>query len=339
MKEDKYHICPSLLQRVKGESGYSAKAEKLLFDGVSVSPILPYENLDTDPSVIDTFTDNSKRISLSGVQIKFSLLVDGGVLRLTTASEQGLYILKPKPGHIRNAVYCAANEHLTMQIASQIFKIQTAPNGLCFFSSGEPAYFVRRFDIVGDEKLRKEDFAALAGLTNRQGGSNYKYDHLSYQDFAILIDRYSSMPMVDKYRFFTLMVFNYVFCNGDAHLKNFSLLEDNRGKFKLSPAYDLLNTRLHVDDEIFAMRRGLFSEPKSGYFYGSSLAVVGRTFFEFGRLIGLPDTSIKNVLDSFCEIRPETDELIDNSFLSDDLKKEYKLNYKGRINSYLTIRE
>lgn len=339
MKEDKYHICPSLLRQVKEESGYSTRARMLLFDGKNVSPVLPYNNLETDHSAIDTFMDNSKRISLSGVQIKYSLLIDGEELRLTTASEQGLYILKPKPGHVRNAAYCAANENLTMQIASQVYKIQTAPNGLCFFRNGESAYFVRRFDLSGNEKLRKEDFAALAGLTNRQGGSNYKYNNLSYQEFAVLIDRYSSMPVVDKFRFFTLMVFNYVFCNGDAHLKNFSLLEDTRGKFKLSPAYDLLNTRLHVDDEIFAMRRGLFSEPKPEYFYGPSSAVVGRTFFEFGRLIGLPDASIKKTLDTFCEVQSKTDELIDNSFLSDELKNTYKLNYKGRINSYLTIRE
>lgn len=155
----------------------------------------------------------------------------------------------------------------------------------------------------------------------------------------MLIDRYSSIPLVDKLKFFTLTVFNFVFCNGDAHLKNFSLLEDLQGKFKLSPAYDLLNTRLHVDDEIFAMRKGLFVEPKSEYFYGPSSAVVGRTLFVFGRLIGLPDTSVKKVLDDFCELHPKTDELVENSFLSDSLKKEYRLNYKGRINSYLVIRE
>lgn len=87
-----------------------------MFDGSNVSSVLPYDNLETDNSVIDTFTDNSKRISLSGVQIKYSLSVDNGELRLTTVHEQGRYILKPKPGHIRNAAFCAANENLTMQI-------------------------------------------------------------------------------------------------------------------------------------------------------------------------------------------------------------------------------
>lgn len=333
-----HSVCPSLLKNIAGEAGYSKKAKLLLFDGKNVSHLLPYECFDGDNGAIDIFADNSRRVSLSGVQIKYSLVIDHGELRLTTSAEQGTYILKPKPSHIRNASYCAANENLTMQIASQVYKIRTAPNGLCFFKNGEIAYFVRRFDIRNGEKCRKEDFASLAGLTNKNGGSEYKYDNLSYQDFASLIDQYSSMPVVDKLRFFTLIVFNYVFCNGDAHLKNFSLLEDKNGKFVLSPAYDLLNTRLHVDDGIFAMTKGLFTTPLPEYFYGPVSAVVGHTFFCFGQLIGLPDAGINRVLDDFCTVNPRIDELIDNSFLSESLKKEYKQCYKSRINSYLTIR-
>ena len=64
-----------------------------------------------------------------------------------------------------------ANEHLTMQIASRIFKIQTAENGLVFFSNNEPAYLIKRFDIGLDgTKLGKEHFASLAGKTEENAG-------------------------------------------------------------------------------------------------------------------------------------------------------------------------
>lgn len=53
------------------------------------------------------------------------------------------------------------------------------------------------------------------------------------------------MWMVDMKRFFELVVFNYIYANGDAHLKNFSLIRQGED-FRLTPAYDLLNTALHI---------------------------------------------------------------------------------------------
>lgn len=221
------HICPSLLRETGGESGYSSKALKQLFDGKNISCELPYKHFD-DNVGIDIFNNNSKRISVSGVQIKYSLVADDGILRLTKEGEQGEFILKPVPNNLRNKEFCPANEHLTMQIAAQVYGIPTAPNGLCFFQDGTPAYFVRRFDLSEKGKLQKEDFASLAGLTRKNGGSDYKYDNLAYEEFAGIIDKYSSVPQVDKLRFFELVLFNFVYSNGDAHLKNFSLLEEKK---------------------------------------------------------------------------------------------------------------
>ena len=54
--------------------------------------------------------------------------------------------------------------------------------------------------------------------------------------------------MVDMERFFELVVFNYIYANGDAHLKNFSLILNGQD-YRLAPAYDLLNTSLHVNGD------------------------------------------------------------------------------------------
>ena len=154
-------------------------------------------------------------------RLRYSLVADDGILRLTKEGEQGEFILKPVPNNLRNKEFCPANEHLTMQIAAQVYGIPTAPNGLCFFQDGTPAYFVRRFDLSEKGKLQKEDFASLAGLTRKNGGSDYKYDNLAYEEFAGVIDKYSSVPQVDKLRFFELVLFNFVYSNGDCPLKNF----------------------------------------------------------------------------------------------------------------------
>ena len=75
----------------------------------------------------------------------------------------------------------------------------------------------------------------------------------------------SHLPIykLEAIRLFKLLVFNYLFSNGDAHLKNFSIVETPLGDYRLSPAYDLLNTRIHVDDNDFALDDGLLPKNKS----------------------------------------------------------------------------
>lgn len=122
-----------------------------------------------------------------------------------------------------------------MQIASQVYNIPTAANGLCFFQNDEPAYITRRFDIAPNgRKFRKEDFASLAGISKGNKGPNYKYDVLSYEEMADIIKQYVSASSVEVLKFFRLVIFNFLFSNGDAHAKNFSLLETPSGDFILA---------------------------------------------------------------------------------------------------------
>ena len=71
-------------------------------------------------------------------------------------------------------------------------------------------------------------------------------------------------------RFYKVILFNYLFSNGDAHLKNFSLIQTKFGDFRLSPAYDLLCTYLNTPNEP-AMTLDLFS----GDYYSDSYNVLG----------------------------------------------------------------
>jgi serine/threonine-protein kinase HipA len=72
-----------------------------------------------DPEDADRLRENRKRISISGVQIKASLVLDKNKLRLTQPGEQGQYILKPIPYDVNYPKYVPANEHLTMQMNYQ----------------------------------------------------------------------------------------------------------------------------------------------------------------------------------------------------------------------------
>lgn len=317
------HVCPSTL--AEGFDTYSPSARKLLFDGNKVNHYMDMSSPDTDDIQIKETLSNVGRISLSGAQPKFSVLVgEDRKLRYTKEGEQGTYILKPRPNayQILNKDNCAANEHLTMQIAEQVYKIETAHNGICFFSNDEMAYFTRRFDVAPNGgKYQQEDFAALMGYTKMNGGSDFKYLNGSYEECAEIINRHVKAARVDLLRFFRLIVFNFVSLNDDAHLKNFSLI-NRHGEYRLSPAYDLMNTSLHlVNSRIFALDKGLFRE---GMTINDTHSVGKKEFMEFGRRIGLPDSLVQRELERFSQDNPLIDSLIDKSFLSDVLKKQYR---------------
>lgn len=325
-------VCPSTL--ALGFSTYCPLAKRLLFDGKAVSHIFPeISPKDLDADRLQDTVQHIGRISLSGVQPKFSAIVGEDLrLRYTRDNERGHFILKPQPSsyHIINREFCAANESLTMQLASQVYRIETAANGLCFYENDEIAYITRRFDIHGGGKYRQEDFASLMGLTKSNGGADYKYSRASYEDCADVIRRHVKAYRIDLLRFFRLVLFNFISLNDDAHLKNFSLI--NTGyEYRLTPAYDLINTSLHlVNHRIFALDKGLFKE---GMQLSDVRQVCRNDFEEFGHRIGLNDKTVQRELDFFAAAHPEAEQLIDRSFLSEELKKQYRssLDYRRKM--------
>ena len=323
-------VCPSTLQ--EGFATYSPSARRQLFDGKEVSPVLDFDSPNNDSAAKEAYLKNVGRISLSGVQPKASLVLDAeGHLVKPDENERGTYILKPAPSSyaLFDRKYCPANEHVTMQLASQVYQIETAVNSICFFRDGETAYLCRRFDVGPDgQKYSQEDFASLAGLTNANGGSDFKYSNLSYEECADIIRRYVKAAPVEILKFFRIIVFNYLTLNDDAHLKNFSLINRGDGEYHLAPAYDLINTSLHLSmPRIFALDKGLFKE---GMQLPDTKTVGRKDFEEFGRRIGLSERLIKRELNFFATEYPLAKELIDRSFLSESLKRSYWLSYNYR---------
>ena len=323
------NVCPSSL--AGGNDTYSKEALKSLFDGKRVSHIFNGVSPESDTIEIREAIKTVGRISISGVQPKFSAVIgEDNRLRYTKDKEQGTFILKPKPTSriIINREYWGANENLTMQLASQVYDIETAPNGLCFFENDHSvAYITRRFDVYDGGKYKQEDFAVLLGRNKDTHGEDYKYDNISYEECAEVIHKYVKPALVDIRKFFRIILFNFLTLNDDAHLKNFSLIE-REGEFRLAPAYDLVNTSLMIrEPRIFAFEKGLFKE---GMNLTDTRWVNRNDFEEFGRRIGLPERLIKKELDFFIKTKPKAEKLIANSFLSDELKSQYWESYDYR---------
>lgn len=311
---------------------YSRTALKRLFDGRKVNHILAYDPPQLSEEAATIFIENRKRISISGVQEKLSLILDKNILRLTIEGEQGTHLLKPIPRDLKKVGQVPANEHLTMQIAAQVFDIPTAENALIFFQNGDPAYLTRRFDVRRDgSKWRVEDFASLAGKTAQNAGANFKYSY-SYEELGALLQQYVPAYRVEVEKYFKLVLFNYLFSNGDAHLKNFSLMETTSGDFILSPAYDLINTHIHVDDSTFALSKGLFTDGFKSADYEKTNYPSLKDFAEFAQRLGITAKRIPKLIAPFIEKQALVETLIERSYLDGATKRGYWLAYLTRWN-------
>jgi serine/threonine-protein kinase HipA len=314
--------CPGTLSA--GFNTYSRTALNRVFYGKKLSHILPYDSPTSNPETDRLFEENRNRMSISGVQEKFSVLLDKNKLRLIHENEQGTHILKPIPGAGKKRDQMPANEHLTMQIARQVYGIETAENALIFFKDGKPAYITKRFDIHEDgSKLAQDDFASLAKRTPQTHGEHYKYLG-SYLDVFDLMRNYLTTYKIEAPKLFRLLLFNYLFSNGDAHIKNFSILETPFGDYRLSPAYDLLNSRLHIEDNDFALDDGLL--PRN-----LAQGKIGLQFAQLAEKAEIPEQTFQGIMAFMVSKSEFVEKMVSASFLNDTSKRNYFQSFQGRL--------
>jgi serine/threonine-protein kinase HipA len=322
--------CPGCYKTIVPTDAYCGACTRRMFDGKKVPAVLPFSRPDYNQAKLAGTTN---RMSISGIQTKISLALNQG--RLEMVESGGQYILKPIPyGPLDRLSLVPINEHLSMQIAHQVFDLQVAANALVQFKDGEPAYLVRRFDIQPDGKHSlQEDFAQIASRSEESHGGNYKYD-CSYEEIAELIRRHVNTYRVDLERFFTLVAFNYLIHNGDAHLKNFSLIRNEAtGEYNLAPAYDLLNTRLHLPQETITALE-LFKDDFETESYRATASYAYDDFVVFARRLGLVEKRSRRILEKLITSQEAVFTLIDCSMLPEDAKKQYKNHVADRVRAF-----
>jgi serine/threonine-protein kinase HipA len=222
------------------------------------------------------------------------------------------------------------NEHLTMQIASQIFNIKTAHNALIYFKDGTPAYITKRFDVKGDEtKYIQEDFAQITNRTKETHGESYKYEG-SYFEIGEIIKKYVPASMIALENFFKIVLFNYVFSNGDVHLKNFSLIRNDLGELELSPSYDLMSTIIHTPGERDTAL-DLYDKDHESVFY-STYGHYGRTeFIDLAKKLGIIEVRYMRIVDDFNGKEQKIISFIQKALLSKEAQQLYIKNLQYRL--------
>lgn len=127
-----------------------------------------------------------------------------------------------------------------------------------------------------------------------------------------------------------VLMFNYLFSNGDAHFKNFSLLETSMGDFKLSPTYDLLNSRIHIDDKDFALEDGLL--PRN-----LAQGKIGKQFAMVAEHTGINEKIFNNVLTLMLSQLHLVEKMTSSSFLNERTKRNYWQSYQERLKQLMKI--
>ena len=289
------------------------------FFGIPEAPELPYslDELDTlAAQVIQSQT------TLTGVQAKLSLHLDrhDGSKRLTIVGLWGDYIFKPQTQSYKTL---PENEDLTMHMA-EIAKIKVVPHTLIRLKDGTLGYLTKRIDRSADgDKIPMED---MCQLTERQ--TEYKYKS-SYEQIAKVIAKYSYVPLLDLTDFYEQVFFSWLVGNNDMHLKNFSLYAP-KGKWGLTPAYDLLNVTLvnPKDDEELALT--LNARKKR---------IKKADFVKAMETSGIAPKVFENMVAKYQKLLPKFNEVIDMSFLDDEDKEMYKQSIASRLRRFIAERK
>jgi serine/threonine-protein kinase HipA len=229
------------------------------------------------------------RTTLSGVQPKISLglSADRQTLRVEVGGLQ--YILKP-PSERFPAL--PENERLSLRILEAV-GVAIPPLGLVPLSDGTPGYLVRRFDRRDGIKVRQEDFCQLAVKPPKD-----KYTG-SAELCAQLVQRYAAEPTIELRHLFRRLVAGWLIGDGDLHLKNLSVLADPDGRYRLSPAYDAVCTRIYISDDRLALPvRGRDDQLQRIHWLG------------FAEDSGLPRRAAARVLDQVMAARDTAQSLV-----------------------------
>ncbi len=286
----------------EGEKDFHASCVRKFF-GTSEVPALDYTAEQLDELALKIIQDQT---ALTGVQPKLSLHLTKhhGSGQLTIVGLWGGYICKPQTAYYAQLPEV---EDLTMHLA-EVARIQVVPHTLMRMADGALCYLTKRVDRTADgEKIAMED---MCQLTERQTEHKYRS---SYERVAKAILQYSSEPKLDVVNYFEQLLFLWLTGNNDMHLKNFSLYAPD-GKYRLSPAYDLLNVAIvnPKDEEELALTLN-----------GRNRKLRIEDFLVGAQTMGISDVVVRRLVAKYKSLAPRFEETIAASFLSPDLKEKY----------------
>ena len=294
----------------EGEKDFHRKCARKIF-GTGDVPEIDFRHDDLDRLAEQTVR---ARTSLTGVQPKLSLNLSRheGCSRLTIVGLWGDFIFKPQTERYPRL---PENEDLTMHLA-EAAGIKVVPHSLIRMADGKLGYITRRIDR--SEQGEKIDMEDMCQLTLHP--TEYKYKG-SYEQIAKTISQHCSAPKLDLVNYMQVLLFCFVTGNNDMHLKNFSLYSPD-GKYRLTPAYDLLNVAIAnpKDPEELALPLA-----------GRKSKLRREDFMRAAHSVGIEEKVMANLIDVLHKSLPRWRKLIEESFLDGEGKEAYLRLIESRL--------
>jgi len=242
----------------------------------------------------DKVTDE-KRFSLAGVQMKFSMKEKEGRYNLSQGDTLGDWIIKTPSTQYEDV---PVNEFTAMTLASlagvdipeiklvELDKLDNLPQ--IKLPDEKLAFAIKRFDRNDGQRIHTEDFAQVLVKYPHE-----KYGSANYEQIGRILYNFSGDGLADTQQLARRLLVNILLANGDAHLKNWSLLYSDKITPQLSPAYDIVTTHVYIDGEKwYALNMG---KTKNWY------EVTFANFEAWAKRAGVPWRAVKPHLDDTME--------------------------------------
>ncbi len=203
--------------------------------------------------------DTPIKFSLGGSQLKFSMIERGGRFLLEDGGDEWI-VKPPHPTHPN----VPRNEYTMMRLAAAA-GIQTPEvklvniddvdlggiRGLSIPRWENLAYAIKRYDRSAAGRFHVEDFAQVFNVYADQEYRATNYDTVGRLIFDLFPNRFEQLA-----EFMRRLVVNILIGNGDAHLKNWSVIYRDKVRPQLAPTYDLVSTIQYVENDSLALNLG-----------------------------------------------------------------------------------
>lgn len=232
-------VRPEDVGRLRGRSGAPPISEKRLAAFLS--------NLVAHPGETQ-ITEDAGSFSLAGIQPKKAICWVGQRWYEPRGRTPSTHIIKPPMPNLDGQV---ENEHFCLRLADQV--------GLRAITSsvvkigGTANVVAQRYDRVRINRSKQMPLTEAGGIVYRvhqedicqalgyHPDKKYQRDGgPGLRDVMALLNE-SGDARTDRDRFMRASIFNFVILGVDAHAKNYSILMEPGGRFRLAPLYDVIS--------------------------------------------------------------------------------------------------
>lgn len=196
--------------------------------------------------------DGRPHFSLAGVQMKFSMFETDGHFNVSQPDQLGEWIVKTPSTRHKDV---PLNEYTVMKLAElagveipevrlvTLDQLQDLPP--INLPNETHAYAIRRFDRDAKrQRIHTEDFAQVLFKYAHE-----KYGAANFEQIGRVLYQFSGRRLANVQQLARRLLVNILLGNGDAHLKNWSLLYPDHITAELAPAYDIVYTQAYIPDE------------------------------------------------------------------------------------------